>query len=383
MNNFEFYNPVRVLFGKGQIANIKNQLAGSKKILFTYGGGSIKKNGVYEQVIEALQDFQVYEFSGIEPNPRYETLMSAVEIAKNENIDYILAVGGGSVVDGTKFISAAIHHDDDPWKILTERQPIKDVTPFGCVLTLPATGSEMNSFSVVTRGEDKLGFGGDPRLYPRFSVLDPTTTFSLPEKQLGNGIVDAFVHTTEQYLTTNINTPLQDRFAEGILQTLIQEAPKVMELKDNYEARANFMWAATNALNGLIGSGVQHDWATHMIGHELTALHGIDHGRTLAVVLPSLLREQRENKKEKLDQFARRVWGITDGTPGERIDKAITKMEDFFNSVGVPTKLKAYNISKEEIPAIVKSLRTHIPANLGEAGDIDETKVQRILEQAI
>lgn len=383
MNNFEFYNPVRVIFGKGQIEQINKQIDSSKKVMMTYGGGSIKKNGVYEQVMKALSQHTVIEFGGIGPNPQYDTLMKAVTLAKKENVDYLLAVGGGSVVDGTKFISAAIHHDDDPWKMLTERQTIKDVTPYGAILTLPATGSEMNSFSVVSRGNDKLGFGGDPRLFPQFSVLDPEVTFSLPEKQLGNGIVDAFVHVLEQYLTKNINTPLQDRMAEGILQTLIEEAPKVIELKDNYEARANFMWSATMALNGLIGSGVVHDWATHMIGHELTARHGVDHGRSLAVVLPSLLRTQKEQKKEKLLQFAERVWKITGNTPDERIEQAILRTEDFFNSVGVPTKLKAYNITENDIPNIVEALRSHIPVNLGENSDIDGQKVASILAMAL
>ena len=382
MNNFNFCNPVRVLFGKGQIASIKDHITG-KKVMLTYGGGSIKKNGIYEQTIAALAGFEVVEFSGIEPNPKYNTLMQAVKLAKDEEVDFLLAVGGGSVIDGTKFISIAIHHDDDPWKIPSERQAIQGATDFGAILTLPATGSEMNAFSVVTRGEDKLGFGGDPRMYPKFSVLDPEVTYSLPEKQLGNGLVDAFVHTTEQYLTTNINTPMQDRFAEGILQTLIEEAPKVLELKDHYDSRANFMWAATNALNGLIGAGVDQDWATHMIGHELTALHGIDHGRTLALVLPSLLRVQKENKKEKLLQFAERVWGIKGGTPDERIEKAILAMEDFFNSVGVPTKLKAYGLEESDLDAIVESLRSHIPTNLGEKGDIDGTKVRKILEMSL
>lgn len=383
MNNFEYYNPVHVLFGKGQIASLPKVIPADSKVLITYGGGSIKKNGVYDQVKSALSDYTVFEMGGIEPNPQYDTLMQAVEIAKKENIDFLLAVGGGSVVDGTKFISAAIHHETDPWNMLAKRESVKDITPFGAILTLPATGSEMNSFSVVSRGKDKLGFGGDPRLYPKFSILDPEVTYSLPEKQLGNGIVDAFVHVLEQYLTKDINTPLQDSFAEGILKTLIQEAPKVMEVKDDYESRANFMWAATNALNGLIGSGVVHDWATHMIGHELTALHGIDHGRTLALVMPSLLRDQKEQKKDKLLKFARNVWGIQTGDWEKDIDTAIIKMEDFFNSVGVPTKLKAYNIGKEDIDTIVESVRSHHPYNLGENQLIDAPKIKSILEQAI
>lgn len=383
MNNFEFYNPVKVVFGKGQMEQLSNLIPKEKKILLTYGGGSIKKNGVYEQAIAALKEHQVVEFGGIQPNPQYETLMQAVELARKEKIGFILAIGGGSVVDASKFIAAAIHHNDEPWKILSQRQSIQDITPLGCVLTLPATGSEMNSFAVISNGQDKLGFGGDPRLYPQFSILDPEITFSLPEKQLGNGIVDAFVHVLEQYLTKNINTPIQDRFAEGILQTLIEEAPKVIQLKDDYDSRANLMWAATQALNGLIGSGVVHDWSTHMIGHELTALHGLDHARSLAVVLPSLLRSQKENKKEKLLQFADRVWGLKGKTPDERIEQAILNTEDFFNSVGVPTKLKIYNIQESDIDKVVESLRSHIPANLGENQNIDQTMVKNILLAAL
>lgn len=382
MNNFEYYNPVRIIFGKGQIEQVKNQIPAGKKIMMLFGGGSIKKNGVYEQVTEALKDFEVLEFGGIEPNPQYDTLIKAINIAKSEQIDFLLAVGGGSVIDGTKFIAAGMHHDSDPWNIPSKRETIKDVTPFGVVQTIPATGSEMNSFSVVSRGADKLGFGGDPRLYPTFAVLDPEVTYSLPEKQLGNGLVDAFVHVTEQYLTKNLNTSIQDRFAEGILQTLIEEAPKVIELKD-YDSRANFMWATTQALNGLIGSGVAHDWATHMIGHELTALYGIDHARSLAVVLPSLLREKKDLKQDKLLQFAHRVWGIKEGTNDQRIEKAILATEDFFNSVGVPTRLKAYKLGEEDISKVSASVASHIPVNLGENQDIDTACIERILKGAM
>ncbi|MFT6630995.1 MAG: NADP-dependent alcohol dehydrogenase [Bacteriovoracaceae bacterium] len=383
MNNFEFFNPVKVVFGKGQIEALSKLIPTDKKVLLTYGGGSIKKNGVYEQAQKALSNHTVVEFGGIQPNPQYDTLMEAVEVARTEKVDFVLAIGGGSVVDGSKFIASAIHHNDEPWKILSERQAIQNIIPIGCVLTLPATGSEMNSFSVVSRGKDKLSFGGDPRLFPQFSILDPEITYSLPERQLGNGIVDAFVHVLEQYLTKNINTAIQDRFAEGILLTLIEEAPKVIQLKDDYDSRANFMWAATQALNGLIGSGVVHDWSTHMIGHELTALHGIDHARSLAVVLPSLLRSQKENKRQKLLQFAQRVWDIKGTTPEERIELAISKTEDFFNSVGVPTKLKVYSIEEKDIDTIVESLRSHIPSNLGENQNIDAAMVKDILLQAL
>ncbi len=384
MKNFEFYNPVKVLFGKGQISSVKNEIQQDAKVLVLYGGGSIKKNGVYDQVMTTLKNHKVFEYSGIGANPQYEDLLGAIDLIKKENIDFLLAVGGGSVLDATKFVAAAVHQDNDPWFILSKREPIKTVLSFGCVLTLPATGSEMNSFSVISRGSEKLGFGGDPRLYPKFSVLDPEVTYSLPEKQLGNGIVDAFVHTTEQYLTTHNHTPLQDRQAEAVLLTLIEEAPKVIELKEHYPSRANFMWAATNALNGTIGLGVDQDWATHMIGHELTALYNIDHARSLAIILPSLLRTLKDQKREKLLQFAERIWGLKSGTPEERIENAILKTEDFFNSVGVPTTFKAYGLDESEIPKIIESVEKHFSKDfaLGEAGNVNSTKATEILKGA-
>jgi NADP-dependent alcohol dehydrogenase len=382
MNNFEFYNPTKIIFGKGQIDSVAKNIPQDKKVLMIYGGGSVKKNGIYDQVKKALIDHTVFEFGGIESNPKLETAMKAVEMARENSIDYLLAVGGGSVIDATKFVSATISYQGDTWDIPTNKAEIGDVTPFGTILTLPATGSEMNCFSVISKGQDKLGFG-NPKLYPQFSILDPEVTYSLSERQLGNGLVDAFVHTTEQYLTTDIDTPLQDRFAEGILQTLIAESEKVMEIKEDYNSRANFMWSTTMALNGLIGSGVVHDWATHMIGHELTALHGIDHARSLAVILPSLLRELKDQKSRKLLQYADRVWDIKGGTPEERIEKAILATEDFFNRVGLPTKLKVYKLTEEDFQPIVESLRSHIPVNLGEKSNIDEQMVMNILKRAL
>lgn len=382
MNNFEFHNPVKIIFGKGQIAKLKSNISKSKKVLLTYGGGSIKKNGVYEQVLNALSEHTIIEFGGIEPNPKYETLMKAVEIVKDEGVDFVLAVGGGSVIDGSKFIcAAALFEGENPWEILSKRAPFTHALPLGTVLTLPATGSEMNMFSVVTKGEDKLGFG-HPALYPQFSILDPEVTYSLNERQLGNGVVDAFVHICEQYLTNNINTPVQDRFSESLLQTLIEEGDKVIHVKDDYQSRANFMWSATMALNGLIGSGVNHDWATHMMGHELTALYGIDHARTLALIMPSLLRVQKELKKEKLLQFASRVWKLEGPSADKKIDEAINLTEDFFNRMGVPTKLKVYKIQKDDFPKIINAVKSHIPVNLGENRDIDENKMMQILEGA-
>ncbi len=380
MYNFTFYNPVKILFGKGQIANIAQEIPASAKILLTYGGGSIKRNGVYDQVVKALAGRNFLEFGGIEPNPRYETLMQAVELVRREGVDFLLAVGGGSVLDGTKFIAAAVPFDGDPWDILAKHAPITSALPLGTVLTLPATGSEMNTNAVVTKWEtrEKLYFSS-PLVFPKFSVLDPETTYSLPARQIGNGIVDAFTHVAEQYLTFPANAPLQDRMAEAILATLIEEGPKTIQNPTDYNARANVMWCTTMALNGLIGAGVPQDWATHMIGHELTALHNLDHAQTLAVVLPSVLTWQKQQKREKLLQYSDRIWHITDGTAEERIEQAIAKTRDFFESVGVPTRLSAYGVDTSTIPTIVERLERRGVFPIGERRDITASAVEKIL----
>jgi len=380
MENFAFYNPVKILFGKGQIANIAAEIPVDAKILVTYGGGSIKTNGVYEQIKAALTGRTFLEFGGIEANPHLETLLKAVELIRAEGVNFLLAVGGGSVVDGTKFIAAAVPFDGDPWDILAKHAPIKAAIPFGAVLTLPATGSEMNTSSVVTKWEtqEKLFFSS-PLVFPKFSVLDPETTFSLPPRQVSNGIVDAFTHVMEQYLTYPVNAPLQDRMAESILQTLIEEGPKtLLDLRD-YESRANVMWCATMALNGLIGVGVPQDWATHMIGHELTALHGLDHAQTLAIVLPNMLSIKRDRKREKLLQYAERVWGLVDGDENVRIDRAIQKTRDFFESVGVHTKLSDYGVGLDVIPLITDRFEKRGFVALGEHQDVTPKVVEQIL----
>lgn len=384
MYNFEYQNPVKVIFGKGEIAKVGKNIPEGSKILITYGGGSIFKNGVYDQVKESIKGFEVLEFGGIEPNPHYETLMKAVEIVRKENISFLLSVGGGSVIDGTKFIAAAACYEGtDPWDILSKRALVKAAVPHGAVLTLPATGSEMNAGAVITRVEtkEKLAFGS-PKVMPLFSVLDPETIYSLPEKQIANGIVDAFVHVIEQYLTFPVNSPIQDRFAESILKTLIEEGPKVIADNTNYDAAANFMWSATMALNGLIGAGVPQDWATHMIGHELTAFHGIDHARTLAIVLPGVMKIEREQKKAKLLQYGERVWGILDGTDGERINQTIGKTVAFFESLGVQTKLPDYSVSTETVNAITDRFRKR-GYKLGEKANIGPEEIQMILEDRL
>ena len=333
-SNFVYHNPVRVLFGKGQIAQLNKQIPAQAKIMLTYGGGSIMQNGVYDQVKAALSDRTIIEFGGIEANPTYETLMRGVEIARTEKIDFLLSVGGGSVLDGTKFMAAAIPFEGgDPWEILASKARIKTAVPIGSVLTLPATGSEMNYFAVISRASthEKKGMG-NPLVYPVFSILDPETTFSLPERQIANGIADAFTHTLEQYLTYPVDATLQDRMAESVLQTLIEVGPVTLKNPTNYEARASMMWAATVALNGWISVGVPQDWATHQIGHELTALHGIDHARTLAVVMPHLLRVKSTEKREKLIQVAKRVWNLQ-GTNQSPAAKTSPLNAGFFTNI--------------------------------------------------
>ncbi|HEY9630599.1 MAG TPA: iron-containing alcohol dehydrogenase [Coleofasciculaceae cyanobacterium] len=380
MDNFVFQNTVKILFGKGQIANIAQEIPSNAKILITYGGGSIKANGVYDQVKQALAGRTVHEFGGIEPNPQLETLMRAVEMIRAEGINFLLAVGGGSVLDGTKFIAAAVDFEGDPWDILAKQAPVNSALPIGAVMTLPATGSEMNAFFVITKAatQEKLG-GMCAFTYPQFSVLDPTTTFSLPDRQIGNGIVDAFTHTIEQYLTYPVNAPLQDRMAESILQTLIEEGPKTLANPSDYDARANVVWCATMALNGLIGVGVPQDWSTHMVGHELTALYGLDHAQSLAVVLPSILSLKRDVKREKLLQYAARVWGLTHGSEEERIQAAIDQTRSFFESVGVPTRLADYKVGEEAVSSVPQHMSARGEVKLGEQGDIDPDAVGKVL----
>jgi NADP-dependent alcohol dehydrogenase len=381
MDNFEFFNPVKVLFGRGQISKVRDEVPAGARVLVTCGGGSIKRNGVYEQVMAALEGRAVIEFGGIEPNPVYETLMRAVEIVRRDGIDFLLAVGGGSVVDGAKFIAAAAKFPGEPWDILAKGARVETAVPLGVVMTLPATGSEMNTFAVISRrgtGE-KLAFG-TPLVYPKFSVVDPETTYSLPPRQVANGIVDAFAHVLEQYLTFPANAPLQDRFAESILRTLIEEGPKTLADPRDYNARANLCWCATMALNGLIAVGVPQDWATHMIGHEITALHGLDHGQTLAVVFPAVMAARREAKRAKLLQYGERVWGIREGCGDERIDAAIDRTRAFFESVGVKTRLRDYGVNVDIAATVAKRLADRGVSRLGERGDIGPAEVFEIVK---
>ncbi|GAL02248.1 hypothetical oxidoreductase YqhD [Photobacterium aphoticum] len=382
MDKFTYHNPTRIHFGDGQIAAIANDIPKEKKVLVLYGGGSIKSNGVYEQVAQALSGHNWGEFAGIEPNPQYDTLMKAVEMIKAEGFDYLLAVGGGSVVDGTKFIAAAATYEgDDPWHILSQQKTVTHALPLACVLTLPATGSESNMGAVVSRGTTKLAFM-TPHVQPQFAVLDPSTTLSLSPRQVANGVVDAYVHVMEQYLTFPVNAKVQDRFAEGLLLNLIEEGPKALSTPNDLDVRANIMWTATQALNGLIGVGVPQDWTTHMIGHELTGHYGIDHARTLSIVLPAVMQARREDKAEKLLQYGTRIFGITEGTADERIDAAIAATIAFFKQMEVPTALSDVELGDNDIDVIVSSLEQNGMAALGEHGKVTLTESRRILETA-
>jgi NADP-dependent alcohol dehydrogenase len=382
MNNFIFSNHTKILFGKGQIASIADEIPDDSRVLMIYGGGSIKANGVYDQVVDALGDIEFYEFPGIEPNPSYEKCMKVLDVIEEYDIDFLLAVGGGSVVDAAKFIAAAYCYQGiDPWDILAHNEEVAEALPIGVVLTLPATGTEMNGNSVISRLEtkEKLAFYS-PEVLPQFSVLDPEVVESLPKRQIGNGVVDAFVHVIEQYLTYPVNAKLQDRIAESIMLTLIEEGPKVLNNPANYDACANFMWASTMALNGLIKSGVPEDWTTHMIGHEITALHGIDHARTLAIVLPGVMNIMREPKKLKIVQYAQRVWGIDENDENKTIDLAIKKTIEFFESMGLLTHLRDYKIPITTIDEIVERMEERGDVNIGENKLIGIIEIKKILE---
>ena len=385
MNNFEFKNPTKIIFGKDTIKNIANEIPTNAKVLLLYGGGSIKKNGIYDQVTTALANVDFIEFGGIPANPEYALLMDALKVIKDEKITYLLAVGGGSVIDGTKFLSAAaLYEGETPWDILTKNIRTEKGMPFGTVLTLPATGSEMNSGAVITRKEtkEKLAMGG-PGLFPVFSILDPQVISSIPQRQLANGLMDAFTHVLEQYMTYPVEALLQDRFAESILQTIIEVAPKILKDPTDYKAASNFMWSCTMALNGLIQKGVPTDWAVHAMGHELTALFGIDHARTLAIIAPSHYEFNFDAKKEKLAQYGERVWNITEGALEEKAKAAIKKTVTFFHEIGIDTKLSDYTKDYEgTAEKIAKRFTDRGWLGLGEHQSLSPDKVEEIVKMA-
>jgi NADP-dependent alcohol dehydrogenase len=383
MTNFSFSNPVKIIFGKDTIKKISEEIPSGAKILIIYGGGSIFKNGVYDQVKSALKNFEVYEFGGIEPNPHFETCMNAVELVKEKNIDFLLAVGGGSVIDATKFIAIASFADYDAWEIMSKRKLPSQALPLGTILTLPATGSEMNSGAVITHTalQEKRDFN-TPLIFPKFSVLDPETTFSLPPEQVANGVVDTFVHVTEQYLTYPVGAKVQDYFSESILRILTEEGPKALVDPTNYNVRANLMWASTWALNGWISKGVPEDWATHMIGHEITAFHGLDHGQTLAIVLPGLLDVMRNEKGDKIVQMGENVFHVRSGTKDQKISGTIFQLDSFFHSMGTCTRLSDYGLGSAVIDPIVERFKDR-GWKLGENRNITPEKIRLILEKRL
>lgn len=385
MLNFDFYNPTHIVFGKDRFSELDSLVPKNAKVLVTYGGGSVNKFGTLDKVLANLPNREVFQFGGIEPNPQYLTLMKAVEIVKNESIDFLLAVGGGSVMDGTKFIALASCFNGNALDLLTpdfDLAPVDCAIPMGTIVTLPATGSEMNNGAVISHKETKVPVFS-MHTFPKFSILDPTLTFTLPKTQVANGIIDTFIHTVEQYVTYPVNAGFQDRTAEGILQTLIEVGETTLNNPEDYEARANLVWCSTMALNGLIGSGVPQDWTTHMIGHELTALFAIDHGKTLAILQPAIWEIRKEKKKAKLLQYASRVWNITQGTDDEKVDLAITKTREFFESLGVNTHLSHYGVKEENIDSIIASLTKNKRTSLSETGDLTLDISREILIKAL
>lgn len=385
MQKFNLYNPTRIVFGEGRITELARNIAEDARVLVLYGGGSAERNGTLTEVKNALGARHVQMFGGIEPNPSYETLSKAVELVRAEKIDFLLAVGGGSVIDGTKFVAAAALFEGDTKEILQHSgRNITKALPIGTVLTLPATGSEMNNAGVVTLLATKTKAPFYSKfLFPQFSILDPSKTYTLPARQIANGIVDAYVHVMEQYLTYPVGGMVQDRFAEGLLQTLIEIGETAVTETNNYEVRANLMWVATLALNGVVGAGVPQDWSTHLLGHELTAQYGLDHAQTLAIILPSMMQMRRTEKHAKLLQYAQRVWGITEGDEERRIDAAIAKTREFFETVGVPTRLSDYQLGVESIEPVLKQLQAHGMVSLGEHQDITPDKCRVVLEMSL
>ena len=388
MLNFEYYNPTRIVFGKDQLNRLPELLTeiGAKRVLIAYGQGSIVKSGLYQKIVDQLSDFHVVPFQGIEANPEFTTLLKARDVCREEKIDFILAVGGGSVIDGVKFISGTVPYEGDPWDVLDKKEGCNftEAIPFGTILTLPATGSEANSGAVINRTEfEQKRVMGGPMFFPKFSFCDPTQVATLPKRQLANGITDAFMHTLEQYLTYPTGNLLQERQAEGILATLVEIGPKVIETPENYELASNLMWCATHALNGNLRCGVPTDWATHMIGHELTAFYGIYHARTLAIIAPRLYEAMFDDKKEKLTQYGKRIWNLT-GTDDEIARKAIEATENFFHSLGIDTRISEYTDKHAGVESRVREVfETRGWTAMGERQAIDPARVEAIVAAAI
>jgi NADP-dependent alcohol dehydrogenase len=390
MNNFNYSNPTQVVFGKDQLEQLDSLVPAHAKVLLTYGGGSVKKFGTLDRVKAALEtpERTVLEFGGIEANPQLSTLLDAVKLVSKEGVDFLLAVGGGSVMDGTKFIALAapakefVGKEGELMRNGFNAVPVETALPLGTVVTLPATGSEMNGFAVISDGHEKLPVFS-PLTYPKFSLLDPTLTYTLPPHQVANGVADTFVHILEQYITYPVDARLQDRIAEGILQTLIEVGPTTIAEPENYDARANLFWCSSLALSGIVSAGTPQDWTTHMIGHEMTALFGLDHARTLAIVQAPLWKHRKDKKQAKLAQYAERVWGVTEGSESEKAEQAIEKTEAFFRSLGMKTTLSENQLGESDIPKVIASLEKHGMTALSETGDFTLADAEAVLKLAL
>ncbi len=382
MLNFTFCNPSKVIFGKDTIPQLAKEIPRGKRVLVTYGASSAKKYGVLDEVTKALADYSLTLFGGIEPNPEYETLLEGIVLARRQKIDFLVAIGGGSVIDGTKFMAAAIPFEGEPFRLLDNKGAnIASALPLGAVVTLPASGSETNSRAVISRKAMRLKRAiMNDHLFPRFAVLDPTKTYTLPARQTGNGVVDTFVHVLEQYLTYPVRAAVQDRLAEGLLLVLIEEGPKALLEPDNYDVRANLMWAATLGLNGLIGAGVPQDWAAHRAGYELTMLYGLDHAQTLAVLIPAMMRIRCDGKRQKLLQYAERIWGLDTGDEDTRINGAIENTRSFFEMMGLPTRLSGYGVTDVGPDAFIGQLQAHGMVGLGENSDVTLDVMKKIFD---
>ncbi|QOY38194.1 iron-containing alcohol dehydrogenase [Anaerobacillus isosaccharinicus] len=387
MDNFIFQNPTKLIFGRDQIELLPKEVPQyGNRVLLVYGGGSIKRNGLYDAVLKQLSlcGAEVFELAGVEPNPRLTTVHKGVEICKKEKIEFILAVGGGSVLDCTKAIAAGAHYDGDVWDIVTKKHFPTSALPFGTILTLAATGSEMNSGSVITNWETKEKYGwGSPLVFPKFSILDPINTFSVPKDHTVYGIVDMMTHVFEQYFHPTTNTPLQERMCEAVLLTVTEAAPKLLEDLENYELRETILYSGTIALNGFLQMGARGDWASHNIEHSISAVYDIPHAGGLAIIYPQWLRHVKDIGLRKLNQLAVRVWNVdpSNKTEQEIAEEGISKLEQFWQSLGAPSRLKDYNIDDSNVDVMADKAMVNGP--FGNFKKLEKEDVVEILTKSL
>jgi NADP-dependent alcohol dehydrogenase len=383
MRKFRLYNPTDIRFGEGQIEALNELLPADARVLLLYGGGSIKANGVYQAVLAGLDGRFVCEFEGVEPNPVYETLQKAAGVVKDKALDYIIGVGGGSVIDAAKFLAyLATSNADDPWDDLVSGRFPERMIPVGAILTLPATGSESNAVSVITNRTRRLKIPfASESARPAFAILDPTAMRSLDRRQLENGVVDAMTHVLEQYMTYQQNAPIQYGYAETLMRVLVEWGPKLVD-EPSDEARENVMFAANQALNGFLGAGLPQDWSTHMIGHAITAIYDIDHARTLSTIMPSVMRLRIGPKRAMLARLARNVFLSAEISDEKAADFAISRLEQFFARMGCPVKLREYGVAVDA-DEIADHLERASQTALGEHADIDPQTVREIIALAM